>query len=267
MGDGTERPIAYASRTLTDAEKRYSQIEKEGLAIVFSVKKFHSYLFGRSFTIESDHQPLSFLFGEKKGIPSLASARIQRWALTLSAYSYTIRHKPGRTLGNADALSRLPRSVTTSSDSTPADIIHLMEHLSTTSCTAAHIKEWTSKDPLLSQVYRYVMSGWPRSKLPEKFKPYQSRLNELSTQDGCLLWGSRVVIPPPGRSRVLEELHETHSGATKMKALARSYVWWPKMDAAIEELVGNCEVCQKSRPSPPVAPLHPWEWPAEPWSS
>ena len=76
MGDGTERPIAYASRTLTDAEKRYSQIEKEGLAIVFGVKKFHSYLFGRSFTIESDHQPLSFLFGEKKGIPSLASARI-----------------------------------------------------------------------------------------------------------------------------------------------------------------------------------------------
>ena len=113
-GDGTERPIAYASRTLTDAEKRYSQIEKEGLAIVFGVKKFHSYLFGRSFTIESDHQPL-FLFGEKKGIPSLASARIQRWALTLSAYSYTIRHKPGRTLGNVDALSRLPRSVTTSS--------------------------------------------------------------------------------------------------------------------------------------------------------
>ena len=115
MGDGTERPIAYASRTLTDAEKRYSQIEKEGLAIVFGVKKFHSYLFGRSFTIESDHQPL-FLFGEKKGIPSLASARIQRWALTLSTYSYTILHKPGRTLGNVDAL---PRSVTTSSRPSP----------------------------------------------------------------------------------------------------------------------------------------------------
>ena len=79
--------------------------------------------------------------------------------LTLSAYNYTIRHKPGQSIGNADALSRLPRPVSTSSDSTPADLVLLMDHLSGTTCCAAHIKEWTAKDPILSQVYRYVMSG------------------------------------------------------------------------------------------------------------
>ena len=98
MEDGQERPVAYASRTLTSAEKNYSQLEKEGLAIIFGAKKFHNYLFGRKFSIESDHQSLSYLFNETKGISQTASSRIQRWALTLSAYQYTIRHKPGATL-------------------------------------------------------------------------------------------------------------------------------------------------------------------------
>ena len=83
MDNGEERPIAYSSRTLNAAEKRYSQLEKEGLAIVSGVKFFHNYIYGRHFTIQSDHKPLSFLFHENKGIPQHASARVQRWALTL----------------------------------------------------------------------------------------------------------------------------------------------------------------------------------------
>ena len=76
MEDGSERPVAYASRTLSSAEKNYSQLEKEGLAIVFGVTKFHTYLYGRQYIIESDHQPLSYLLKESKQIPSLASSRI-----------------------------------------------------------------------------------------------------------------------------------------------------------------------------------------------
>ena len=265
MEDGQERPIAYASRTLSPAEKNYAQIEKEGLAIIFGVKKFHYYLYGRPFVIESDHQPLSYLFNEKKGISQTASSRIQRWALTLSAYQYTIRHKAGISLSNADALSRLPRPVTTHSDRVPGDLLHLFNHLSATTVSARAIKEWTNKDPTLSKVRRYVMTGWP-STASDEFKPYQSRAKELSVQDGCVLWGSRVVIPPQGRLAVLEELHETHPGATKMKALARSYVWWPKMDCEIETVVKQCPVCQESRASPPLAPLHPWQWPSQLWS-
>ena len=131
---------------------------------------------------------------------------------------------------------------------------------------AANIKDWTAKDPLMSKVKQYIMAGWPETQLGEEFKPYRSRWKELSTLDGWILWGSRVVIPPQGRKAALVELHETHTGCSKMKALARSYIWWPKMDQEIEALVQKCSICQESRSSPPSAPLHPWQWPGLPWS-
>lgn len=108
MEDGSMKPIAYASRSLNPAEKRYSQLDKEGLAIVVGVKKFHHYLFGRKFTICSNHKPLQHLFSESRPIPQMASARIQHWALTLSAYDYNIVYRPGTEMANADLLSRLP---------------------------------------------------------------------------------------------------------------------------------------------------------------
>ena len=108
MEDGTERPIGYASRTLTQAERKYAHIDKEALAINFGVKRYHQYLYGRKFIIYSDHKPLMYLFGEHRAISATASARVQRWALTLSGYQYSIVHRPGSQQGNADGLSRLP---------------------------------------------------------------------------------------------------------------------------------------------------------------
>jgi len=110
FSDGSERPIAYASRSLTTSEKSYSQLEKEALSLVFGVRKFHQFLYGRKFTLYTDHKPLTSILGPKKGIPSLAAARLQRWALLLSAYNYQIEYKSTRDHGNADGLSRLPLS-------------------------------------------------------------------------------------------------------------------------------------------------------------
>lgn len=83
---GEERPIAYASRTLTKAEQNYSQLEKEALAIVFGVRHFHQYLCGKRFILETDHKPLTYLLGSKRGIPVLAASRLQRWAILLAGY-------------------------------------------------------------------------------------------------------------------------------------------------------------------------------------
>ena len=101
MGDGAERPIGYVSRSLNKAERGYSTIEKEALAIIFGVKKFNLFLYGQKFTIQTDHKPLEGLFSNKKGIPQQASPRVQRWAFTLAAHEYKIAYTAGTT--NADA--------------------------------------------------------------------------------------------------------------------------------------------------------------------
>ena len=175
--DGSDRPVAYVSRTLSVAERNYSQLEHEALAIVFAVKKFHYYLFGRSFSIESDHRPLMFLFGEKNGIPQMASSRIQRWALTLSAYSYQIRYRAGKYLSHADALSRLPCPNAPSHDGLTGDSVMLLNHLDSTSVSAIDIKNWTTQDPTLSCVRRFVETGWPDNaeELDKEFHPYFSK--------------------------------------------------------------------------------------------
>ena len=264
--DGSDKPIAYASRSLAPAEKKYSQLEKEGLAIVFGVKKFHQYLYGRKFVVHSDHKPLQFLFKEDKPVPTMASARIQRWALTLSAYDYRIVFRAGKENSNADGLSRLPLRESPSSVPVPGDTVLMMEALSDmgSAVSAATIKSWTDRDPVLSRVRRMVLHGWQPQKGVD-FQPYEQRKHELSVEDGCVLWGSRVVVPSAGREAVVRLLHEGHPGISRMKALARGVVWWPALDSQLESKVKECVACQSSRKSPPKAPLHPWEWPTKPW--
>lgn len=122
------------------------------------------------------------------------------------------------------------------------------------------IKHSTAKDVMLSQIHEYVLKGWPK-KTDAHFKPYHQRRMELSVKDGCVLWGARVIIPTKGRDKIL---HQSHSGMSRMKGLARSYVCWPGMDQDVEREVQYCEECQKHQKAPPTAPLHPW--PESPWS-
>ena len=244
MSDNSEKPIAYVSRTLAQAKKQYSQLEKEALAIVFVVKHFHQYLFGNHFTLYSDHKPLERLLNESAPIPQMASSRIQHWALTLSTYQYTIQHRPGQGMSNADALSHLPLPIAPEQVPTPGDVLFVIQHLSEHVVTAKHLKQWTDKDPILPRVNRLVQAGWPIEDSDTELRPYHQRYSEISVVDGCLLLGSRVIIPKEGRELVLKQLPISHPGICQMKGLARSYVWWPGIDQAIENLVHKCYVCQ-----------------------
>ena len=264
MPNGAERPIGFVSRTLTSAEKNYSQLDKEGLAVIFGVSRFHKYLFGRPFTIVTDHKPLLSLFDEAKGIPQIVSPRIQRWAVTLMAYEYHIVYKAGKYHGNADALSRLPLPGTPGSNASKERVL-MLETSDITLVTAEQVRKWTTKDPVLSRVREMVQRGWPSELVGVEFAPYTARKNELSVDNGCVMWGARVIVPKPGQADVLRQLHQSHPGISRMKALARSYVWWPKMDHDVEKMVQACGVCQEHRNVPAVAPLHPWEWPDRPW--
>ena len=128
------------------------------------------------------------------------------------------------------------------------------------------VREWTRKDQVLTQVVRLLEEGWPDTMKSEELSPYYYRRTELSLQDGCVLWGARVLVPAPGRAGILQELHVTHLDVTCIKALAHSYVYWPGIDKDIERLVSDCATCQEHRNVPPSTELHPWEWPDKPLS-
>ena len=106
--DSTERPIAYASRTLNKHEINYSQIDKEGAAIIFGLKKFNQYLLGRHFTISTDNKALRTIFDPNTATSPIAASRLVRWSLFLSQYNYSIQFKSSSEHYNADMLSRLP---------------------------------------------------------------------------------------------------------------------------------------------------------------
>ncbi|KAL5469019.1 hypothetical protein EMCRGX_G030194 [Ephydatia muelleri] len=166
----------------------------------------------------------------------MASSRIQRWALTLSAYCYQIAFKAGRRQGNVDTLSRLPLNEAPDDVPLPGDTVYMLEALDS-SCpvTTAAIKSGTDKDPILSCVRNFVLHGnWDAAPKEPEFVPYRQREHELSVQNDCLLWGSRVVVLKSGREAVLTMLHDAHPGVTRMKALARGIVWWPGIDSDLE---------------------------------
>lgn len=264
LKNGKEAPVAFHSQTMNETERRYSQIDKEALAIICGVKKFHNFIYGQEVEIRTDHKPLLGLFASDRPTPDILSPRMLRWSQILKSYDYQLVYVPGKQIGNADGLSRLPLQV---SGSTPPDFkeVLLLEALEAPPLTAEQIAKMTMKDPILVRVLDWVMRGWPAHS-EERFQPYHRRQLELSSQRGCLLWGCRVVIPEMARQYILKTLHDSHQGISRTKSLARSYLWWPGLDKQIEEMIAACDVCQQSRHAPPKAPVIPWEFPSRPWS-
>ena len=127
MPDGSEKPVA--SRSPAAAEHKYSQLDNEAVAIIFGTKQFHQYFYGRKCQLVSDHKPLMSILDARKGIPVMASARLQRWTLKLAAYKCIIVYRPGSTLANADCLSRLPMSQSRPTPPVPGDTIMLQENM------------------------------------------------------------------------------------------------------------------------------------------
>lgn len=259
--EGCERPIAYASRSLMASEKNYSQIHKEAVAIIFGVKHFHQYLFGRDvpFILKTDHRPLLAIFGNKNGVSVMAASRLQRYAIFLSAYNYEIQYLSSEKNAVADYFSR---ASITNNPSEPEcceggsylnfidnDMLPVSFH---------DIKQEVSKDKVLQTVIKYVKNGWPRKITCKNILPYFRCKSEIDVEDGCVMRGHRIVIPAVFRNRMIQELHKGHLGVVKTKSLARSKMWYPGIDADIERCVLGCPSCSALRAAPPRAPPAPW---------
>lgn len=270
--DGSERPICYASKTFSETEKRYSQIEKEGLAIIFGIKKYYKYLCGRKFLLISDHRPLLKIFGPKTHLPVYVASRLHHWSVYLQQFQYDINYRKSADHGNADALSRIPAArddKTMLMDDDESSLNQVTEDLcDMLPVTHKKIKHATARDVILSKVKLYINSGWPsqlKDEEKEDLQQYFIRREEICIVNDIILWGIRVVIPVKLRKQILEELHAMHTGIVKMKSIARLHVWWPGLDKQIEEMCKQCTPCQQKQPNPPSAPLHPWQFPERPW--
>lgn len=238
-GKPVDKPVMFAAASLTKTQQNYAQVDREGLAVIFAVTKFHRFIWGRPFTLISDNFAVHRIFHETKGLPARTGHRLQHWATMLQAYNYKFIHRKCEFLQAADALSRLP------SKQIIEEVYHV-KVITPVPLTAAQIAFATAKDPILSRVLLQCHLGWPvklNHAANSELSPFFKLRDQLTIIDKCLFFASRIVVPTSLQAQVLKLLHEGHPGIVRSKALARSIVWWPSLNQDIVTLCNNCTPC------------------------
>lgn len=265
--DGTERPIAFASKIIPKSELHRAILDKEAGAIIFGFKKFYQYVWGKEIILRTDHEPLKFIFGKDKNLSVMIQNRLQRWAYFLSRFRYEIEVVKSKSNGNCDALSRLPINDKLQVFEREFDVINFIQ----TDCQTLDCKlvaKESSRDKTLFKITNFIVKGWPENakNLNDIESNFFKKRCELSIENNCVLWGHRVVIPESLKAAMLNELHASHLGMVKMKQLARSYFWWPNLNRDIEEITSKCKNCLGARSEAPAVKFTPWQWPSKPWT-
>ena len=264
--DGQLKPIAFASRLLTDAERRYAQIEKECLASVWACEKFAHFLVGLpEFSLLTDHKPLVPILMTKD--IDQVPLRCQRLIIRMMRFNPKAEHVPGKSLVIADYLSRHPVShcieerkqceeVKAYVSAVVADVF--------SSQRLTEIKEASAGDKEMQAVMWWVTHGWPR-RIPEHLQKFHEFRHRLTVINGLLLMDNRVFVPATMRPFILRRLHDGHPGITKSRMRAKASVFWPGINAAIQTFTKSCEHCQKHLQKPNREPLLTTPLPKRPW--
>lgn len=260
------KPIAFGSRALTSTEKGYAQIEKECLAIVFGMEKFHQYTYGREVTVQSDHKPLENI--HRKPLLS-APKRLQRMLLRLQQYDINVTYVPGRDMLLADTLSRayLPES-TKGECETDIETVNMVSYLPISAERLSAIRAATKGDTKLQSVANRILQGWPKRKkdLPSDIRHYHNFQDELSFQDGIVFRGDRAVIPDALRVDMTHRIHSSHLGVEGCLRRARECLYWLGMNEEIKTFISKCDICRSVDPKQQKETLHPHDMASRPWA-
>ena len=253
--------IAYASRALTPTEQRYSQTEKEALAIVWGIEHFHIYLYGAPFTLYTDHKALEIIFANPLSKPP---ARIERWLLRLQQYDFKVTYTTGKD-NPADFLSRHPPATKHEKHNVAEEYVNFITNAAIPkTVTIQDISKATATDESLIALQHALKSGsWNNSKV----KPFKMVKDEITIDHNnkVLLRGTRLIIPTSLQKRIIQIAHEGHQGQAKTKSLLRETVWFPNMDKQVRTELEHCLACQAtSQPNSPE-PLNVSPMPDSPW--
>ena len=255
---GVKRAVAFASRSLSDVEHRYSQTEKEALAVVWACERFDLYLSGlQSFELVTNCKALEAIYGPR----SKPSARVERWVLRLMPFKYTLRHVPsGQNI--ADCLSRLTKIPASPRDGATEEYVRMVAVNATPhAMTTREIERASAEDEELTEVFRCWKAGdW--STAPS---PYRLLRHEITVVGRLVMRGMRIVVPASLRKRVLELAHEGHQGIVKTKDRLQSKVWWPNINGMVESQCKKCLGCQAVTPAATIPPVKTTTMPTKPW--
>ena len=265
------KPVMYVSRALTETEQRYSNIERELLAIVFELERLNHYTFGRFITVQSDYQPLQSIW--KKSIVS-ASPRLQRLLLRLAHYDLNIEFLRGKENMVADGLSRvcpLQSSYSKTKDSN-IDVIpvhHITQTAPVSKTRLQDLRLATQSDLTLCSLTKTVNEGWPQSRkdCPEQLLDFWSFIQEISEEDGQLYKSQRLIMPHSERLETLKVLHLGHYAVDKMQLMPLETVYWPRINKDILKHYQSCKTYIKYSNSKRCEPLQSHPTPEVPWAT
>ena len=266
--DGKERVIAYQSHKFSRAEKKWSTTDREFYALVVACKLFKSYLYGRQFTLRTDHQAL---LGLRKKAKELCG-KLARWWSYLCNYDYKLIYRKGEAHGNADGLSRQSQFEDDPSDESDSEDSHGINAIMPIPAEPINILTLQRDDPVTNTLRRIVSGEMPDSALKDLdgakddyIRHFLRHKRRYSIKNNILLMDRLVVVPRAGLPSLLFILHDCplsgHLGRNKVRRIVQKRFWWPGSITDVDEYVRSCIRCQarKTQPNKIHQPLHPSE--------